>query len=67
MALVLFLPPYSPDFNPIEMAWSKMKTMLRKLKARTSTDLDKALTDALQYVTKDDIVNYFSQDGYLCI
>jgi transposase len=66
-AKVLFLPPYSPDFNPIEKAWSKMKTMLRKLKARTSTDLDKALTDALQYVTKEDIANYFSHDGYVCI
>lgn len=66
-ATVLFLPPYSPDFNPIEMAWSKMKTMLRKLKARTSEDLEKALMTALEYITPNDIKAYFLHDGYLWI
>jgi len=61
----LFLPVYSPDFNPIELAWSKMKTTLRKLKARTSEALEKALLIALASITKDDITNYFSHNGYL--
>jgi len=64
-AVVLFLPKYSPDFNPIELAWSKMKSVLRKLKARTSEALEKALLTALTSITKEDITNYFSHDGYL--
>jgi len=66
-AAVLFLPKYSPDFNPIEMAWSKMKTMLRKLKARTGEALENALLAALEYISKQDIFKYFSHCGYLCI
>jgi transposase len=62
---VLFLPKYSPDFNPIELAWSKMKAALRKLKARTNEALEKALLTALASITKEDITNYFSHDGYL--
>ncbi len=56
---------YSPDFNPVELAWLKMKSVLRKLKARTSEALEKALLTALTSITKEDIINYFSHDGYL--
>jgi transposase len=66
-ATVLFLPPYSPDLNPIELAWSKMKTFLRKRKARTPQQLESALLTALQYITQQDAFSYFSHDGYLCI
>lgn len=66
-AQVLFLPPYSPDFNPIELAWSKMKTMLKKLKARSSQEMEIALLEALKYITKNDAIAYFKHDGYLCI
>lgn len=61
----MFLSVYSPDFNPVELAWSKMKAVLRKLKARSSEALEKALLVALASVTKEDITNYFSHDGYL--
>ena len=63
-AQVMFLPPYSPDLNPIEMLWSKMKTILRKLKARTSETLLEALNYALNCITKNDIKNWFSHNGY---
>lgn len=59
------MPVYSPDFNPVELAWLKMKSVLRKLKARTSEALEKALLTALTSITKEDITNYFSHDGYL--
>jgi transposase len=61
----LFLPKYLPDFNPVELVWSKMKLALRKLKARTSEALEKVLLIALASVTKDDLTNYFSHDDYL--
>lgn len=48
------------------MAWSKMKTMLKKLKARSCEELNVALLTALDYITKVDILGYFSHDGYLC-
>ncbi|MDR2700390.1 MAG: transposase [Nitrososphaerota archaeon] len=63
--MVLFLPKCSPDFNPVELAWSKMKSVLRKLKARTSEALEKVLLTALTSITKEDITNYFSHDSYL--
>jgi len=61
---VLFLPPYSPDLNPIEMMWSKLKAILRKLKARTYEDVQKALQQALDSITEYDIVNWIKHDGY---
>jgi transposase len=64
-AKVLFLPPYSPDLNPIEMSWSKMKTVLRKLKAVKYDDLVKNMKTALDSFTKSDIANWFSHDGYI--
>lgn len=63
-ALLIYLPPYSPDFNPIELAWSKVKTILRRLKARTLPDLIDALKQALQAITSQDIHAWFAHCGY---
>ena len=63
-ASVLFLPPYSPDFNPIEMSWSKMKSILRKLKPKTYDELISSLQIALNTFTSEDIRNWFNHDGY---
>jgi len=63
-ASVLYLPPYSPDFNPIEMMWSKIKAHLRKAKARTQELLDYALAQALNLVTLPDILSWFNENGY---
>jgi transposase len=64
-AEVLFLPPYSPDLNPIEHMWSKVKAFLRALKARTRTGLLAAIRDALRSVTPDDVLGWFSHCGYV--
>jgi len=50
-AEVLYLPPYSPDLNPIEKAWAKLKQILRGAKARTKEALDQAITEALPQIT----------------
>ncbi len=63
-ARVLWLPPYSPDYSPIENCWSKIKTALRAAKARTRDELDKALAAAIQLVTKADIQGWFKHCGY---
>lgn len=63
-AHVRFLPPYSPDLNPIELMWSKMKTILRKLKIRSKELLDAAIATALDAISVSDIQNWFSHDGY---
>jgi transposase len=63
-ARVLWLPPYSPDFNPIEQCWSKIKAHLRGAKARTREELDRALVAALGLVTKADIRGWFKHCGY---
>jgi len=63
-ARVLWLPPYSPDFSPIEQCWSKIKTYLRGAKARTGDELNKALTQAIKLVTKADIRGWFKHCGY---
>ena len=59
-----FLPRYSPDFNPIEMAFSKLKTRLRRCQARTMETLINATAEALSLITPDDIRGYFGQAGY---
>lgn len=59
-----FLPPYSPDFNPIEMAFSKIKALLRKAAARTVTSLWDAIRDAIDAVTPDDCRGFFTAAGY---
>jgi transposase len=63
-ASVLYLPPYSPDFNPIEMIWSKVKRLLRTIAARTIDALHEAFGQALAAVTPKDIQGCFRHCGY---
>jgi len=63
-AQVLLLPPYSPDFNPIEEAFSKVKGILRRAKARTREALFEATHRALSAVTVEDARGYFAHCGY---
>jgi len=63
-ARVLYLPAYSPDFNPVELLWSKVKAVLRKEKARTFDVLEKALKLALDSVSANDIAGWFNHCGY---
>lgn len=58
-AEVLYLPPYSPDLNPIEKAWAKLKQLLRAAKARTKEALDLAITEALPCITSDNAEAWF--------
>ena len=58
------LPPYSPDFNPIEKMWSKVKAYLRKAKARSRSALDRVIGRALRSVTADDAKGWFTSCGY---
>lgn len=58
-AQLLYLPPYSPDLNPIELVWSKVKTALRAAKARTQEELWAAITDALASITPNDLRAFF--------
>lgn len=59
-----FLPPYSPDFNPIENAFSKLKAILRKAAARTIDDLWHAIGEAIDAFTPRECQNYFAACGY---
>ena len=59
-----FLPPYSPDLNPIELCWSKIKTALRSAKARSVEALLEALAHAFGSVTKHDALAWFAHCGY---
>ena len=63
-AEVWYLPPYSPDFNPIEPMWSKIKQILRSLTARTFEGLIEAIGIALNAVTTHDLIGWFSHCGY---
>lgn len=63
-AQVIYLPPYSPDLNPIEKAWSKFKQFLRAAKARTSEALDDAITEALKTITPENAAAWFRHCGY---
>ena len=63
-AQVLYLPPYSPDFNPIEMMWSKIKAILRKIKARAVDALLDALPHVFQAVSVSDTIGWFHKSGY---
>ena len=63
-ARLLYLPPYSPDFNPIEMAFSKLKAFLKKTAARTVDDLWKAIAKGIETFTLVECHNYFAAAGY---
>jgi transposase len=63
-ATLLYLPPYSPDFNPIEMIWSKVKRLLRTAAARTLDALHDAFGVAMNAVTADDVKGCFRHCGY---
>ena len=63
-ASLLYLPPYSPDLNPIEQMWSKIKAFLRKVKARSVDLLLNTIPDAFQNVSTIDIYNWFKCAGY---
>lgn len=61
---VLFLPPYSPDFTPVEQAWSKLKTRLRQAQARTREALEAAIRSAVEWITSQDAKAWFNHCGY---
>ncbi len=63
-AEVIWLSPYSPDFSPIEMMWSKIKTVMRAAKARTREELERAFKAALELITESDCLGWFSHCGY---
>lgn len=58
-ATLLYLPPYSPDLNPIEKGWSKIKQLLRAAKARSEELLDQATARTLQLITPEDVKGWF--------
>ena len=63
-ATVVYLSPYSPDFNPIENLWSKLKSFLRSVEARTRETLHEAIRDGLQLITLKDIRSWFAHCCY---
>lgn len=65
-ASLVYLPPYSPDFNPIEKAFAKLKALLRKAAARTRDDLWAAIGEAINAFTPNECRNLFAACGYDC-
>jgi transposase len=63
-AQVIWLSPYSPDFSPIELMWSKIKARMRAAKARTRDELERALVSALELITSTDCRGWFKHCGY---
>lgn len=63
-AHLIYLPPYSPDFSPIENCWSKIKSILRSIGARTYPDLAKAIEEAFDKVSLDDLRGWFTHCCY---
>jgi len=63
-ATVMYLPPYSPELNPIEHTWSKLKALLRRAEARTLRTLAAALSESSTRITPDDLVGWFTDCGY---
>ncbi len=63
-ATLVYLPPYSPDFNLIEMIFAKLKALLRKAAARTVDDLWDTIADAIEVYTYDECRNFFVSAGY---
>ena len=66
-ATLMYLPPYSPDFNPIELAFSKLNTLLRKAAARTVEELWDAIANILEQFSTQECTNYFRHCGYHAI
>jgi len=64
-ATVLYLPPYSPDLNPIEKLFSKLKTLLRKAALRATEELWKEIGALLNMLTASECANYFASSGYV--
>lgn len=63
-ASLRYLPPYSPDLNPIEQAWSKLKSHLRSVAARTPRALSRAIAEGLELITSQDARGFFTHCGY---
>ncbi len=63
-ARLLYLPPYSPDFNPIEQVFSKIKNTLRRREHRTISELERAFGESLDWITNEEAANYFQHSGY---
>jgi transposase len=63
-AKLFFLPPYSPDLNPIEQAFSKLKTLLRKQNARTIEQIEKCIAKVIHLLSQTECLNYFREAGY---
>jgi transposase len=63
-AELVYLPPYSPDLNPIEMVWSKVKSVLRTIGARTFDELEEAIVVALSAISPTDAANCIRHAGY---
>lgn len=63
-ARLIYLPPYSPDLSPIERCWSKIKTALQALGARTRRALERAIKQALETITEGDALAWFVHCGY---
>jgi transposase len=61
---VLHLPPYSPDLNPIELRWSKLKAILKDFGARTHDALDAAIHSAMDLIGRSDAAGWFTHCGY---
>ena len=62
--MLMYLPAYSPDLNPIEMMWSKVKAILRKVKERTQETLIAAIKEAMKEITPEDCRGWFHKSGY---
>ena len=63
---ILYLPPYTPEYNPIEMMWAKIKHFLRKNRSQNIEELKKNISKAYTNITKDDIKGWFNHCGYEC-
>ena len=63
-AKVLFIPPYSPEFNPIEKTWGKLKDGLRRLDTLTREAFDKAVATVMNSISEDDLLGWFAHAGY---
>ena len=63
-AKVIYLPPYSPDWNPIEMCWSKLKSAVRLIGARSRESLEKEICKVIKTISETDALGWFAHCGY---